>query len=507
MRDQIKSWIGSSDVKDKDPLIDARRLIETKMEAFKYCEKETKTKTYSKEGLAKAEKLTPEEEAKKATSEWIAEIIEKLTEMVEERDLEVERLGAGRGKKTNKNLIDECNHFLAMHKFHLTKLEGIMRLVNNDVLNVEVVDPIKEDLDYYIESYEDDDYQQAYDEDFFYEALGLDELQVVNVDRVTQASAEKEKNSKKSDPYSDLASSSSKGSEKGSKKSKKGSSASSMIPLTIGRARKGKKSARSTSSGSAKGSISSSALSHGHDASGNSGDDDSTHGNTPTKGGGRRGASGLGVPTPTTIPANTSAGTSSMAAMLKRETEAQEKERQQKVGAAILIHFCLGCVWLCVCVCLFACIVVAFVLRWLPLCSHLLSFSIFPHRPRNNFASNNSSSSSSSNNNKRRSGPSSNSKPSSCASNKKPSFDSNRPRLLPSKRCSRNNSSKPHKRHRCANNRKPRCASNNCSSSSRPLPSNNNNNSNSNPTTGLPRATSRTHPREAPLAASTSSRV
>ena len=33
--------------------MDARKLIETKMEQFKVCEKETKTKTYSKEGLAR----------------------------------------------------------------------------------------------------------------------------------------------------------------------------------------------------------------------------------------------------------------------------------------------------------------------------------------------------------------------------------------------------------------------------------------------------------------------
>jgi len=55
-----------------------------------------------------------------------------------------------------------------------------------------VVDPGKEDLEYYIESCDDPDYiymQQAYDEDFFSEALGSDELQVVNVnvDHVTQA--------------------------------------------------------------------------------------------------------------------------------------------------------------------------------------------------------------------------------------------------------------------------------------------------------------------------------
>ena len=53
LRDQIKSWISGSEIKDKDSLLDYRRLIETKMEAFKVVEKETKIKTFSKEGLAR----------------------------------------------------------------------------------------------------------------------------------------------------------------------------------------------------------------------------------------------------------------------------------------------------------------------------------------------------------------------------------------------------------------------------------------------------------------------
>jgi CCR4-NOT transcription complex subunit 3 len=58
-------------------LLEARkRLIETKIEQFKICEKETKTKTYSKESLARAETLYPLEEAKLATMTWIADIIE-----------------------------------------------------------------------------------------------------------------------------------------------------------------------------------------------------------------------------------------------------------------------------------------------------------------------------------------------------------------------------------------------------------------------------------------------
>ncbi|KAJ4910667.1 hypothetical protein Rs2_05288 [Raphanus sativus] len=47
-RDQTKTWIQSSEIKDEKK---ARKLIEREMERFKICEKETKTKAFSKEGL------------------------------------------------------------------------------------------------------------------------------------------------------------------------------------------------------------------------------------------------------------------------------------------------------------------------------------------------------------------------------------------------------------------------------------------------------------------------
>ena len=53
-RDQVKQWAASNDVKDKNPLLEARRRIEVEMERFKVIEKETKTKAFSKEGLAAA---------------------------------------------------------------------------------------------------------------------------------------------------------------------------------------------------------------------------------------------------------------------------------------------------------------------------------------------------------------------------------------------------------------------------------------------------------------------
>lgn len=305
-RDQIKTWISSSEVKDKDPLIEARKLIESKMEQFKICEKETKTKTYSKEGLAREEKLDPEEEAKLATTNWLGEYIDKFSTVVEEKDFEIEKLSSGKGKKSNKSQIEDLQQHVRNHKFHISKLEGIIRLVNNDRLSVETVDPLKEDLDYYLESYMDEDYAAAYDEEYFYEALGLEELDVVNVDHVTQANTS---STKKSDESTSL---SSRGSKEKSGRSKK-SAMSSVIPLTIGRARsKQEKKDKKKDDEEEKAAV------------------------TPSKAKGKLGDARVtpSAPPPTTTPAPP--GTS-MAAVLKRESEQQEKERQQKVR----IVYCL----------------------------------------------------------------------------------------------------------------------------------------------------------------------
>merc|ERR1711874_433697 len=61
LRDQIKTWIASPDIKDKSILMEKRKLIEMQMERFKVVERETKTKAYSKEGLTSGQKLDPVE--------------------------------------------------------------------------------------------------------------------------------------------------------------------------------------------------------------------------------------------------------------------------------------------------------------------------------------------------------------------------------------------------------------------------------------------------------------
>jgi len=58
------------------------QLIESKMEQFKVCERECKTKAFSKEGLAQANRLDPAEKAKKEQREWLQDTLRQLNEKV-----------------------------------------------------------------------------------------------------------------------------------------------------------------------------------------------------------------------------------------------------------------------------------------------------------------------------------------------------------------------------------------------------------------------------------------
>lgn len=336
LRDQIKTWISGTEVKDKDALVEARKLIESKMEQFKICEKETKTKTYSKEGLARAEKLDPAEEAKNATISWIQDYVERMQGLVEEADFEIEKLSSGKGKKSNKKVIEGLQQHILNHRYHISKLEGIIRLVNNDRLDCDTVDGLKDDFDYYLDSYQDEEYRSAYDPDVFYESLGLEELDVVVVvDHVTPT-APTTTVTKKGD---DAASSSSKGSK--DKKAAKKGSLSSVIPLTIGRARasstKEKVEELAKPTTPSKVLRANSLAASGTNPSGMVGPPPPT---TPGAASPKSAAAAVAagtpsvpaevptpiIPTPTSTPVT---GATSMAAILKRETEQQEKERQR----------------------------------------------------------------------------------------------------------------------------------------------------------------------------------
>lgn len=157
-RDNIKMWIASAEIKQKTPLEDARRVcvlaivaqcllpepsprhmhtvlrrhyscvrvcvracvqnIERKMEAFKVVERETKTKAYSREGLMRDTPLSAEERKRMKSREWVRDVVDKLSEQMDEMDADIERLGMS-SKRKDKETIAELEALVKSHRYAL----------------------------------------------------------------------------------------------------------------------------------------------------------------------------------------------------------------------------------------------------------------------------------------------------------------------------------------------------------------------------------------------------
>jgi CCR4-NOT transcriptional regulation complex NOT5 subunit len=74
--------ISSADIKDKSPLIEARKSIENEMERFKVCEKEAKTKAFSKAALGAAVKADPKEAQREAARDWLSSTVDNVNQKV-----------------------------------------------------------------------------------------------------------------------------------------------------------------------------------------------------------------------------------------------------------------------------------------------------------------------------------------------------------------------------------------------------------------------------------------
>ncbi|KAF8591557.1 hypothetical protein K439DRAFT_1644221 [Ramaria rubella] len=175
MRDQIKTWVASNDIKDKTQLLDNRKLIETQMEKFKACEKEMKTKAFSKEGLIAAMKLDPKAQEKMETSSLVSEWVEELGRQIEQAEAEIETLQAG-GKKKKGNAaserLDQLDHLNERRRWHINRLEIILRLVDNGSLPPEKVNQLKDDIKYFVETNTEEDFDE---DEGIYDELNLDE--------------------------------------------------------------------------------------------------------------------------------------------------------------------------------------------------------------------------------------------------------------------------------------------------------------------------------------------
>ncbi|BGP55850.1 hypothetical protein JCM8202_002659 [Rhodotorula sphaerocarpa] len=175
LRDQIKTWMTSNDIKDKQPLVDHRKLIETQMERFKACEKEMKTKAFSKEGLNAATKLDPKEQQKLEMCQWIGSMVEELSRQVEQAEAELEQIQSTRGKKKDserEQRLEELENLNERRAWHINRLELILRLLENGNLQTDAVTNIKEDIAYFVESNTEEDFEE---DEGIYDELNLED--------------------------------------------------------------------------------------------------------------------------------------------------------------------------------------------------------------------------------------------------------------------------------------------------------------------------------------------
>lgn len=154
-RDQIKSWAAGNEVKDKNPLLEQRRAIETCMEQFKAVEKEMKTKAYSKEGLSAAARLDPKEKEKAETCEFLSTTVDTLQQKIESMEAEEETLHASmkKGKKdpAKTTRLADISRILDRHKWHVGKLELLLRALQNGNVDTNQVLEVKDSIKYYAE--------------------------------------------------------------------------------------------------------------------------------------------------------------------------------------------------------------------------------------------------------------------------------------------------------------------------------------------------------------------
>ncbi|RUP43419.1 Not1 N-terminal domain, CCR4-Not complex component-domain-containing protein [Jimgerdemannia flammicorona] len=175
-RDQIKTWISSNEIKDKRALLDNRKLIESQMEKFKACEKEMKTKAYSKEGLSQSQKMDPKEKEKLETCDWVSNTVDELSRQMETAEAEVETLQGvvkkGRKDTAKAERLSQLEHMIDRHKWHTNRLELVLRLLENGQILTDKVVAIKDDVNYYVENNQDPEYEEY---EMIYQDLNLEE--------------------------------------------------------------------------------------------------------------------------------------------------------------------------------------------------------------------------------------------------------------------------------------------------------------------------------------------
>lgn len=100
-------------------------------------------------------------------------MVERLNTQIDTLEAESEQIHAAKTRKLSKTDSERLKAIDAQvetHKFHMTKLETMLRLLENESLNVDDVDSVKDSVEYYVESNLEPDFM---DDNEIYDHLDL----------------------------------------------------------------------------------------------------------------------------------------------------------------------------------------------------------------------------------------------------------------------------------------------------------------------------------------------
>jgi len=157
-RDQIKTWIASNDVKNKEELMDSRKSIERQMERFKVLERKSKTKTYSKEGLAKLYAQQLKADPREESYRWISETMGTLQDQIVELEEEMESVTAKSKRKSQKQRLDDISEKVNRHNWHISELRKMKKRLEDEEITIRQGKRVREDVEWYIESYDEPEF-------------------------------------------------------------------------------------------------------------------------------------------------------------------------------------------------------------------------------------------------------------------------------------------------------------------------------------------------------------
>ncbi|KAM9891267.1 hypothetical protein OXX69_012346, partial [Metschnikowia pulcherrima] len=138
-------------------------------------EKVSKMKQFSNEGLELQAKLGArglEEARKNDASRYIIDVLDELARQNELLSGEMAQYSHKKKSTAAQTALADLAAKVDRNNSHVSRLELVLRGLENGQLELEKIDEIKDDLDYYVENNQSSDFVE-YDD--FYDLLALDE--------------------------------------------------------------------------------------------------------------------------------------------------------------------------------------------------------------------------------------------------------------------------------------------------------------------------------------------